>query len=216
MKILVFDTETTGLPTNKYESVKPKWYKCWGYIVQISWILYDTERNRSVEMADHIIKINEDIDLPESSIKIHGITREDMEIYGEPFREILPKFINVLNNCDCIVGHNISFDINMVRAEMMRRGCVDYFTMINKPFHCTMKSNIDYCKIQVTSYTGRKYFKFPKLMELHKKIYGYIPENLHNSLVDVIVCLRCYLKLNYNIELSETSKELYEFLSTTH
>tara|TARA_Y100000780_G_C13691663_1_gene419799 strand:+ start:2375 stop:3016 length:642 start_codon:yes stop_codon:yes gene_type:complete len=213
MKILVFDTETTGLPTNKYESKKHKWYKYWGHIVQISWILYDSEKHKILDMSDYIINISKDIELPESSVKIHGITRTDMEIYGQQMKEVLPKFIDVLNMCDCIVGHNIAFDINMVRAEFLRRGCVDYFLLVNKPFHCTMKENINYCKLEVTTYTGRKYFKYPKLMELHKKIYDNIPENLHNSLIDVIVCLRCYLKLKYNIEITDTCKEIQNYLT---
>lgn len=216
MKILVFDTETTGLPTNKYECKRAKWYKHWGHIVQISWIMYDVDIHCIVEMKDHIIKIPDDIELPQSSVNIHGITREKMNDFGVSFKYILNDFINSLNCCDVIIGHNIEFDINMVRAEMLRMGAVDYFQLINKPIFCTMKENIKYCKILATSYSGRKYYKYPKLMELHKKIYNYIPENLHNSLVDVIVCLRCYLKLEHDIEIKDKSHILTKYLSATH
>jgi glycosyltransferase involved in cell wall biosynthesis len=43
------------------------------------------------------------------------------------------------------------------------------------------------------------YKKFPKLVELYQKIFGVTPKNLHNSLNDVIVCLRCFIKLKYEI-----------------
>ena len=39
-----------------------------------------------------------------------------------------------------------------------------------------------------------KYKKWPTLLEFHKHLFNTIPENLHNSIVDVLVCLRCYLK----------------------
>lgn len=212
MKLLVFDTETTGLPTNKYECTRAHWYKHWGHIVQISWIIYDVENNKVVDVRDHIIKLGDDIELPQSSINIHGITRDKMNENGVKFRDVLNDFIDGLNVCDMIIGHNIVFDVNMVRAEMLRMGAVDYFQLINKPIICTMKSNVDFCKIVATSYTGRKYFKYPKLMELHKKIYDYVPENLHNSLIDVVVCLRCFLKLEYDIELIDKSQELSKYL----
>ena len=39
-----------------------------------------------------------------------------------------------------------------------------------------------------------KYKKWPTLLEFHQHLFDSIPENLHNSIVDVLVCLRCYLK----------------------
>ncbi len=39
-----------------------------------------------------------------------------------------------------------------------------------------------------------KYKKWPTLLEFHKHLFNTIPDNLHNSIVDVLVCLRCYLK----------------------
>ena len=44
MKLLVFDTETTGLPLERNASIyKPE---LWPHIIQISFILYDTERDK--------------------------------------------------------------------------------------------------------------------------------------------------------------------------
>lgn len=52
------------------------------------------------------------------------------------------------------------------------------------------------------SSTPKTYKKFPKLSELHQHLFGYIPENLHNSLIDVLVCLRCFLKLRCSYSMS--------------
>jgi hypothetical protein len=46
--------------------------------------------------------------------------------------------------------------------------------------------------------------KFPTLTELYKKLFDQDPPtNMHNSIVDVIVCLRCFLKIRGYKELSD-------------
>jgi hypothetical protein len=77
-----------------------------------------------------------------------------------------------------------------------------------------MQESIDLCAIEATNRRG-KYIKFPKLSELHYKLFNYIPENLHNSLNDVLVCLRCYCKLHNKIDILDKSivlKYIYEKL----
>lgn len=49
--------------------------------------------------------------------------------------------------------------------------------------------------------------KFPRLDELHKILFGSIPANLHNSLIDVLVCLRCFLKIRCCVDVPEKSFE---------
>jgi DNA polymerase III epsilon subunit-like protein len=213
MRVLVFDTETTGLPTNNYEAQRGRWYNYWGHIVQLSWVLYDTDTNNILQKEDKIIKLPESIELPQESVNIHGITREIMDHDGIEITDALSLFRNALQLCNVIVGHNIDFDINMVRAEMIRSGAIDYFLMLNVPIVCTMKSNRKFCKILTTSQrTGRKYYKYPKLMELHEKLYGCVPANLHNALVDVIVCLRCYMKREFDVEVYDVCYEAKKFL----
>ena len=60
MKVLVFDTETTGLPTSYNVSILDT--EQWPYIVQISWILYDTDIREPIEREDYII--NCEVDIP--------------------------------------------------------------------------------------------------------------------------------------------------------
>ena len=42
------------------------------------------------------------------------------------------------------------------------------------------------------------YQKPPKLIELHEELFNTIPGNLHNSLIDVLVCFRCFHKMAYD------------------
>ena len=59
MKIIVFDTETTGLPTEWNASITQPWK--WPHIVQISFILYETETRELLACQDHIIKVGDDV-----------------------------------------------------------------------------------------------------------------------------------------------------------
>ena len=43
--------------------------------------------------------------------------------------------------------------------------------------------------------------KYPKLIELHEKLFDKSPNNLHNSFNDILVTLRCFMKLKYNLDL---------------
>ena len=201
MKILVFDTETTGLPSERNPSIfEPDKFP---YIVQISYILYNTEDTLHVPLIrDYLINVN-DIIISQGSINIHKITQEMSNTKGVQIKEILEEFNNILLQADIIIGHNIEFDKTLIMVECIRNNVQQYFNFnnIKKIEYCTMKNSIDLCKIERKSKFGRKYFKYPTLGELHNHLFNEFPQGLHNSLVDVITCLRCYLKIQYDIDI---------------
>ena len=79
MKVLVFDTETTGLiefPIPRYrESEK------WPYIVQFSYIIYD--KGEITKIVDEIIKLPDGIEIPQKCVDIHHITTEMSRTKGK-------------------------------------------------------------------------------------------------------------------------------------
>ena len=89
-KVLVFDVETTGLPKKYKPSIDE--LDMWPHIVQISWIVYSTDKMDLLSLEDHIIKLPNNMTIPEESTKIHGISNEMMESKGED----LFKFANIL------------------------------------------------------------------------------------------------------------------------
>jgi hypothetical protein len=52
-----------------------------------------------------------------------------------------------------------------------------------------------------------KYKKWPTLLEFHQHLFNSVPENLHNSIVDVLVCLRCFLKSYKRIVIEDNEFE---------
>ena len=53
MRFLVFDTETTGLPSSKI--INPDTLNLWPHIVQFSYVIYDTEINDIIETLSDLI-----------------------------------------------------------------------------------------------------------------------------------------------------------------
>jgi DNA polymerase III epsilon subunit-like protein len=223
MRFLVFDTETTGLPKTKF--INPDTLHLWPHIVQFSYIIYDSSLNDIVESKNYIIKVPDKFIISEESSKIHGITNEISTKLGVEINEVINEFFYFLRTVDKLVGHNIEFDINMIKIELLRiinskltseeqLKCYKYdlyYIMNYENICCTLKDTIKYCNIQLFDKFGKPYLKYPKLIELHEKLFNSTPNNLHNSFNDILVTLRCFMKFKYNIDIIDNCKKFNEF-----
>lgn len=220
MKVLVFDTETTGLPPKNAGEINLDNIDKWPYIVQFSYIIYDDVTNRILKIIDKIVKLPDNIIMAKENIAIHGITNECMIEKGVDLKTFFDTFMDDFINADRVVGHNVDFDIKMLKVEILRKltyeltyfhaECYnEYLHLLNSSnkYVCTMQETIDLCGIERSNKKGN-YMKFPKLSELHFKLYNINPNNLHNSLYDVLVCLRCYCQLHNKIDILEKNVEL--------
>lgn len=216
MIILVFDTETTGLPEGRNPSIKET--KKWPHMIQLSYIMYDTKKNKILECVDEIVKLPSDVNISEESITLHGISRDISNTKGKSVVYILNQFNKCLKTADKVVGHNISFDKRIIMVESIRNRMSQYFTKdgVRKPEYCTMKCSVDLCKIEAVGRGGEKYFKYPNLGELYKKLFNTTVKNVHNSMIDIILCLRCYCKMEYRNDIKEigckNTKDLFKLL----
>lgn len=225
MRFLVFDTETTGLPKTKY--ISPSTLDLWPYIVQFSYVIYDSSLNDIVLSKDYIIKLPESILISEDCSKIHGITNEISNNNGITINEVLNEFFYYLRGADKLIGHNISFDINMIKIELLRiihnkldtpkqiklyKFDLHYITNY-KNIYCTLQESIDFCNIKAINKFGKEYLKYPKLIELHQKLFNSSPNNLHNSFNDILVTLRCFMKLNHKIDLNNDCKTFQQIVN---
>lgn len=185
MLILVFDTETTGVIPKEIYNIE----QC-PYIIQFSFIVYDTKNYKIVNEYNKIINIPKNITIPDESIKIHGINKLQTNRSRTSIISCLQNFKKFVDKCDYIIGHNIDFDIKMVEIECQRNNI--YVNIFDKPtkLFCTMQNSIDICKIEAVNIMG-KYYKWPRLSELHEKLFNITPINLHDAFNDILICLRC-------------------------
>ena len=115
MRVLVFDTETTGLPKKRKANYRES--NDWPYIVQLSYILYNANTGNVEVENDHIIRMSYGVTIPEESSKIHGITNEISMSRGIDIKYAIREFIRCYKICDVIVAHNIKFDRDIILAE---------------------------------------------------------------------------------------------------
>ena len=215
---MIFDTETAGLiPKQEYGTNNNPLEKM-PYIIQLSYVLWDIDNNILLEKYNQYINIPADIEISEKITEITGITREMCDFKGIHISCALNNFLRALKMSDIVVAHNIAFDKQMIQFEIrrnidnlykdLRDISSDYNNDLslfcksnNKEMVCTMMDTIDLCSINLVSRYGKPYNKYPTLGELYNKLFGYLVKNLHNSIVDVFVCLRCYLKYKHSINM---------------
>ena len=208
--VLVFDTETTGLP--RYEMIDGHQKQVMPYIVQLSWLLYDTFDNKILSTHDHIIRLPKGVTMSRDVIQFHNITNEHMLTHGEHITDVLVQFVSHMKQSDYIVAHNFAFDQQMIQTEFMRNGMIDYFDVMkgNQIWYCTMKESTELCNIRVPDIiNGGTRVKYPKLEELHAYLFGKNQlRNLHNAFNDVLVCFRCFYKMIYDRDIIRMNRSL--------
>jgi DNA polymerase-3 subunit epsilon len=158
MKMVFFDTETTGL--------RP------GSICQLSYIVVDT----SIKPASTIGKnMFFTVDYVEPGAEdIHGFSVEKLyelsngSYFEDSFESILEEF----RSADFVIGHNVNFDIGFICHEF--EGCGEEFV----PSHvfCTMNYYRDVCKIL----DYKRSYKNPKLEEV-VKFLGIDKDEIHET-----------------------------------
>jgi len=176
-------------------------------------------------MYDHVIEdgynayinISQDIVISPKITELTDITREICD-KGIPLLNALEKFYAAYKECDCIVAHNLDFDSGMIQIELQRNREAllqrnpeilklfkSEFDKFGMEKFCTMMSSIHSCGILVTNIDKKghtySYKKFPKLSETYEHLFSQIPRNLHNSMMDTLVCLRCYLKMRHGLDI---------------
>lgn len=166
----VIDIETTGLSATKNE------------IIELSALKV---RN------DKIIKNFSCLIKPEASInpfisQLTGITNEMVQ-NSPQITEVLMDFTKFIED-DCILGHNVSFDIKFISNKLKKHFNKD---LLNN-YTDTMK-------------LARKYYKFPsnKLSYLAEK-FGISTQGHHRALNDCIMTFEIYKK----IKQTATSEQL--------
>jgi len=201
VRIFVFDTETTWFIDKKENDLtkQPR-------IIQFAGILWDLEDWKFKEVKRVNILINPKIPIPFASSKVHHIY--DVDVKNADFIENkIDEFLSYINESDVIVGHNIEYDEEMIKLELKRLN--EEYKYNPKQVICTMKTTVDFCAIR---WNWERY-KYPKLWELHKKLFDEYFVWAHDAIVDVEATVKCFVELVnkwvLNIEKKEEAMTLF-------
>lgn len=200
MKILVFDTETTWFINKKNSSLDAQ-----PYIIQFAWIYWEI-KNKNFNEIKRINKFfKPEVPIPYETSQIHHIYDIDVKNAPKIYTEI-EEIIEIINNCDLIIWHNIEYDEEMLKIELKR---INKEYLYNpKQVFCTMKGTVDFCKIK---WNWEK-FKYPKLWELYKILFWEYFVWAHDAMIDVEVTLKIFLEL-YRRNIIDIQKKEKDVLS---
>ena len=186
MKLFI-DCETTGLPKSRvahYSQVE-----LWPRIVSLAWCLVDSTRE-VLSNGYHIVK-PDGFTIPLGAARVHGITTEIALAKGILLKEVLGDFLSDLSEYgpEVLIAHNADFDVPVVLSELTRLG-VNH-RVNDLPVICTMKASTNYCKLP-----GHKGYKWPKLIELYRTLFGTTFEGAHDANADLFACVKCFHELD--------------------
>jgi DNA polymerase III epsilon subunit-like protein len=213
---LVFDVETTGL-LPKTSNIRLPRIEEYPHIIQLSFAVFNIDTKEVIQKYDAYIKIDESVVISDLITGLTGVTYELCKTQGKRMIDVLYEFYKAYIQCDGLVAHNMDFDEKMILLEVERNRdqilltippCLTIFNPTYEKFrgidrYCTMKYGTNICNILVDSRFGGRppSKKWPKLIELYKHLFnGETVDGLHNSMIDVFACMRCYLKMRHNID----------------
>lgn len=182
MRILIFDTETSGL--------NPQW----NVILQLSYQIVDSESWSTQKTVNHYFPWPENkARITQEAIDVNGLTEELLSSKQLSNRKTaLEEFVADKDSCDLLVAHNLEFDKKFIIASCREEG-VKYANSGWSMSYDTMKRMTNYCQIPKGYGNG---YKWPKLTELADCLgVDYSQIALHDSSGDVELTKQCFRKI---------------------
>ncbi len=179
MRILVFDTETSGLDPQ------------WNVILQLSYQIVDPDSWATIKTVNHYFAWPENkARVTTEAINVNGLTEEVLS--GKQLsnrKTALEEFVADKDSCDLLVAHNLEFDKKFIIASCREEG-VKFASSGWSQSYDTMKRTTSYCQIPKDWGSG---YKWPKLTELADCLgVDYSNISLHDSSGDVELTKRCF------------------------
>jgi len=183
--ILFFDAETTGLPEKgaQWESD----FKYYPNIASLAWIFGGVEK--------HYIVYPDGWEIPLETTAIHGITTEYALEHGTKIDIVLADFAEDALKAPFVAAHNIYFDSSVVKANVLKHLGRQFYDEMRFEDGLYKGKRID-TMMKTIKFVGACYEngrpgKFPRLEELHEKLFPGEKFEAHNSLEDCKALQRC-------------------------
>ena len=169
MKIVLFDTETTGLVRPGPADLKLQPYITEFYACKID------EEFTMLGEVDTLIR--PPIKIPDEVIKISGIT-DEMVKESPVFPMVFSQLASFFTGVDILVAHNLPFDRDVLKNELLR---IDKLLKFPWPRH-------HLCTVEKTYHLrGHRL----KLSQLHELATGQGHSGAHRAKNDVFALVRC-------------------------
>lgn len=177
MRILAFDTETTGVQTNKDPS-KPA-----ARAVQLAAKLIDIDeipKEYPFKYESPLVMkfvIDTGVTIPDGAKNIHGIDEAKCERVGIPHEDAMFAMAAAIGRADAFLGHNLTYDIKIMAHAFYLEG-FEGAPFENKPVFDTMRLATPVLKIPKARPSFKDDYRWPKLDATYKFFKLWELENL--------------------------------------
>lgn len=186
--VLVFDTETTGIPNFS----SPSDHVDQPHIVSLAAELCRSD-GTVIETYNQIVNVG--VPIPQDTIAIHGITDEIAAARGIPPKQMLADFFALVERASIVVGYNTGFDLRMVRIQSARH--------LGQKWDCPIPKD-DAMWIVVKEMKVKK----PKLTAAYEMVFGRTFEGAHNALADTTAAREIYFEMRKRGYVGENPRAL--------
>ncbi len=115
--------------------------------------------------------------------KVHGVSSREAAMHGVPEVAVLSVLCWLAAQAECVVGHGIDFDRDVITSILLRRGkSSKLWTRPGLTFHDTMKLATPFCRIPSVFDDGG--FKWPSLDEACSILLGEPPREGGHAAAD--------------------------------
>jgi DNA polymerase III alpha subunit (gram-positive type) len=172
MIVVLIDCESTGFINNHVIKLdrQPE-------VIEFYGCRADLDTGEILEEVDQLIKPVTQIS--EKITEITGITNAMVE-NAPAFAEVLPAVKSLLESAPMVIGHNLSYDQELLDIEFEKQG-----QRVNWPKKV--------CTVEATEWV--KGYRL-NLSALHEMLFGEKFEGAHRAKVDVMATMRCAVELH--------------------
>ena len=145
-KIVVFDTETSGLNAGT------------NVILSLSWQVLNNKLQKISEKTHYFDWPSDERRITDEAICVNGLTKERLAELGTSDKaEALQEFADVITDADLLVAHNGAFDTRFIKADAIEVGVrISFGTVVWDTMHRMTR----YCAIKLTSTSSCDVFSF--------------------------------------------------------
>ena len=171
---IIIDTETTGLPVNSIIDIKKQ-----PEIIEFAAIKIDDETLEEIDRLEFKVKPKGIIS--QGASKTHGLYNSDL-VNEKPFSARYDQLVDFFLGEKYLVAHNIEFDMNLLKYELIRLGKECQFPYPPNQICTVTKTH---------SINGYRL----NLGKLYNILFGKEMKSAHRAMVDVEYLTECYIEL---------------------
>lgn len=181
MKVVLWDTETSGLVRNRTLKLDSQ-----PEVIEFYACVCDLKKGKIIKEYDALIKPAKPLsDKPapgdrKTITDITGITNEMLKD-AKPFKDHAQAIMKILTAAPIAIAHNASFDVDMIEIELERCGIKDF------------KWGMVVCTVEQT--VAMKGYRL-SMNALHQELFGEPFTGAHRAKADVAALLRCCVELH--------------------